>query len=264
MRRGRLDWRSERGSSTALLLVTFMVMIGFLGYAVDLALAEVYREQLRTAAEAAATAGALDADLYMTVQLSRSHSVVDSAEACEPGRVVTVPPTPCPRVNYWKDNGTDTVDLSGWEKDVWTPHTWRKQPLSQVFPAYCNGATPDARWLAEGSTWVSCTQKEIKACQIRPSPTARWDRAAQATFDRNSTRWAGRMTAGITDLRLENPGTSFRVYVTVEGSMPTIFLRSFGIPAHPIVVRGADGTGAVMGEWRRAGTPPQGCPNGRP
>jgi hypothetical protein len=227
---GRLN---QRGSSSIMLLMIWGALVGFLGIAFDLALTYVYRQQIRTAMEAAVTAGAHQGEYYMSVRLIRQKfqwlwtcndvTQPDGTKVCVPYKYLDTP--------------VDANEVvTGPEKTVWAPWRYQKQPLYVAYPQYCQQQQEDG-------TYYFCYKAEVikDSCRVverRPGLAVEADWQA---FNDNKQRWASQLqNVQIDPPQLTANGLHFEVTMAVQAEMPTMFLRMIGFPTLPIRVQAAD------------------------
>lgn len=256
---------SERGSSSAILLIAWLVLIGFLGYCFDLALAYVYREQLQTALEAAVTAGAMQAEYRLTVRLERR---LWRAEA----NCITIPVPNGESVRYepfcetpsWVTLDHAPAYASGWEETVWWLHQWAPQgqapqPLWEAFPDDC-GRRPSGEPQAAGEVAVVCVAAVVAACGIYERAPGAAEAAAWRAYAWNRARWGGVLLDRPGRPAILAEGDRFAVGMTAEAEMETRFLRLFGFERLRIAPRSLDGDLFTARLVRGAEVPP-GCPH---
>ncbi|HWI61508.1 MAG TPA: Tad domain-containing protein [Symbiobacteriaceae bacterium] len=247
-----IDWRSQRGSSMMMLLMIWAILVGFLGVAFDLAMSYVYRQQVRTAMEAAVTAGAIQGEYEMQVRLYRRHyqwihgctpyKNPDGTSGCAPWKQLTV-------------TGTDAVDTyPGRESVVWAPYRYRKTPtaLSNLHPGLCDAVKDD-------DSYKYCERAEVvkSSCRVVETSSGAAVAAAQEAFRANKQRWEGKLqNVKGGQPRLAADKLKFEVTMDITAEMPTMFLRMIGIPTIPIRVQGAELSGSHGAEIVRLGDDP--------
>jgi hypothetical protein len=258
----------QQGSvSSGLLLVSWLALMGFLGLGFDYALAMVYREQLRTAVEAAVTAGAMKARYYLTVQLHRERwrAVRDCEEVTdEEGETFIVCDPP-----RWEKEEAGSVRVGPrFEDEIWWPHQkWPgrdspPQPLWGVFPQECHPPRPPA---AEGDWRWHCLYAAVQPgdCLVMEwEPNAAVD-AARTAYRMNQVRWQGAMadTPGdpVVTGRWMQPVEKFEVTMTARATLRTRFMRYLGFVELPIVADTASGE-PIKARLVRKGAIPPNCP----
>lgn len=238
--------REERGANSILLLAAWGVVMAFLVMACDFVLAYIYQHQVRTAVEAAVTAGSKQAEYQMQVRLKRTMYQWEEQTKCDNGQCRTVKAG-------WKKTPADVTVGPGWEKDIWAPYRYRRQPLWQAYPEQCD------RSLKKPVSYI-CQKAEVVAdsCIAAERHPGAATQAAWAAYRANTGRWENQLE----QVRVTQPpeaqaeGTAFGVTMAVEAEMPTMFLRLFGVDHLPIRVRSADLTENLGAELVRLGENP--------
>ncbi|MBP2019175.1 hypothetical protein J2Z79_002592 [Symbiobacterium terraclitae] len=228
MRPGRT---AERGSTSALFIFIWSVALIAVGIALDVGRVFVLREQLRTAEEAAALAGVLQARYVVEARFRREENrPIPVCAELEP----TEPPE-CHLVDHWV--AIEPVIIRGPEAEVW-PEAHR------LWAAQCNRYN------------VRCSRQYFAAeCWIEPrSDWAAVRSAALSAFQANA-RWGGQArTAGPVAVEVETGGGSkprqLRVSVTAVLEMETLLLPILGVDSLMVTTPG-EPTAAelVRREW---------------
>lgn len=238
--------RNQKGASSILMLAVWGAIMAFLAVSFDFVLAYVYQHQMRTAVEAAVTAGTRQAEYRMKVLLKRKqYEWVEKQECGDQG---------CRTVQAgWRVTQADIVLGPDWEERVWAPYRYRRQPLWQAYPEYC-----DRKLKKPGAVICQKAEVVVGSCTAAERTPGAATRAAWEAYRANTGRWESQLE----QVRVTEPptvhadGTSFSVTMGVEAEMPTTFLRLFGVDSFPIRVRSTDLTGNVGAELVRLGENP--------
>lgn len=222
---------SERGSTSALFIFFWSVALIALGIALDVGRVFVLREQLRTAEEAAALAGVLQARYVVEARFRREEN--RPILVCSEPQPDELPD--CHLVDNWV--AIEPATIRGPEAEVW----------------------PDAHrlWAAQCNRYnVRCSRQYLAAeCWIEPrTDWAALRAAALSTFQANA-RWGGQArTAGPVSVEVETSGGSkprqLRVGVTAVLEMETLLLPILGVDALSVATPGEPTTAElVRREW---------------
>lgn len=266
---------NQRGSSSAMLLVSWLALTGFLGFCFDMALVHVYGEQLRTALEAAATAGAMQSRYYLTIRLTRERYRSVLEEDCYPvygpdgnpvldgnGRQVEA----CDHWYEWRINSGPDEHVSDWEEKVWWSHAWAPhgqmpQQLYEAFPGQCSRQPVG---LPSGSGIVKdvCKQADVVAgsCALREFPHGTAAAKAWAAYHENSARWAGAMEDLPQYPVILEEGSGFVLGIRATAQVRTRFVRMLGFETLPVEPRALDGSPFIRARPIRNTVPPT-CPD---
>jgi|GEM_PF-3832082 len=235
-------FRGERGGSSVLLLAAWGLIMAFLVIAVDFVLAYIYQHQMRTAVEAAVTAGSRQAAYQMQVELKRTmYQWVEQRDGS--GRVVQ---------SGWQKIPADVVVGPGWEEEIWAPYKYRGLPLWEAYPSQCDRSP-------QKPVSYICEKAEVVpgSCIAAERHPGAAQQAAWATYQANTARWGDTLEVRVIEPpAVHTDGTSFTVTMAVEAEMPTMFLRLFGMDTFPIRVRSADLGSALGAELVRLGESP--------
>ncbi len=226
----------ERGSTSALFIFIWSVALLAIGFALDIGRVFVFREQLRTAEEAAALAGVQQARYMVEARFRREEN--RPYLRCEeiPGALPGEEPTlECDLVDNWVEVAPAVI--LGPEAEVW-PDAHR------LWADQCIGYN------------VRCARQYHAAeCWIEPrSGWATVRAAAQEAFQMNA-RWGGQArTAGPVAVEIETDGSSkprqLRVSVTAVLEMDTLLLPLVGVDALTVATPGDRTTAElVRREW---------------
>ena len=202
--------KSERGSTSALFIFIWSVALVAVGIALDVGRVFVLREQLRTAEEAAALAGVLQARYMVEARFRREENrPVPVCEEPEPGELPN-----CHLVDNWV--AIDPAIIRGPEAEVW----------------------PDAHrlWTAQCSRYnVRCSRQYAAAeCWIEPRTDWAALRATALNTFQSNARWGSQArTLGPVDVEVETGGGSkprqLRVAVSATLEMETLLLPILGV-----------------------------------
>ncbi len=236
-----MHWSDERGSTSLMaLLAVATIAIGFLAFSVDLAMWYVYRQQVRTALDAAVTAGAMQGRYELTVaavgkQQSKRNVCVGPGGSCSQ------------QAQVWQYGPTTTVPLAtGLEKSVWAPYKYGAQKLWETFPGQCVSPSQEGFF---------CQELTVVSCRVTDPGTA--VQAAREAYEANQSRWAGRLVkvqeVGPTVVAGQANRLDFRVEMSVSAEMPTRFMKMFGFSTVPFRVA------TESGRLHRLSAPPPGC-----
>lgn len=201
--------RDQHGSSSVIFLLSWSMILLTVAFAADFGRIFFLREQLRTAKDAAALAGALQLDYKVRLVFAREKKV--SEFVCTPEQVQEIldeegSPDVC-----WVEKWVQAPDLvfEGWEDEAWPE-------VGSSWPQLCNGL--DYR----------CTPayKGPPMCWIEPEDS--WDAAAaiaRSAFERNQV-WGDQATvrglhvAGFKANFVNGDPSKPRTYeVTVDGQL---------------------------------------------
>jgi len=222
---------AERGSTAALFIFLWSVSLIALGIALDVGRVFVLREQLRTAEEAAALAGVLQARYMVEARFAREENrPFPVCTEPEPGQLPD-----CHLVDNWV--AVDPAVVSGPEAEVW----------------------PDAHrlWAAQCNRYNVRCSRQYSAAECWIEPRADWAAlraAAVSAFEANA-RWGGQArTAGPVSVNVETGGGSkprqLRVGVTAVLEMDTLLLPILGVDVLSVTTPGDPTTAElVRREW---------------
>jgi hypothetical protein len=208
-------YKSEQGSSTVMLVGVWMVIMGMLAMTFDFAMYYVHRQQLQTAAEAAAAAGAMQVRYKMTLRIQRRERYL--AQVC----MVPVPNQPCHTFeDFWTWSNISDYKPTGWEQDVWTPISWGKnrKELWEHFPLNCDPSSFT-------SSYVDCYSKAVAQCWLAPYGDI--DGAMKQAYETNLPDVLRPNTSRLFTHRFESGQKEFFTKAEIESHMPTMFLKLF-------------------------------------
>lgn len=196
--------RRQRGSTLVVTVVSWSMFIICLGIAVDLGRLFVFREQLRTAADAAALAGAMQVTRMVRVYMPRD--VWEQKTCPDPAGVL-------PEVDCSGFVPASPVDVDGPEVPLWSQHTYQSQ---------CN-------W-----PYVCDYSVRVVSCWLEPKGND-WSRpgtVAQQVFDRNAVWGSEARKRAPVSVRYTTDSTYRDFTVDVEASLvfDTLLMGGFGIP----------------------------------
>ncbi|MEW8978478.1 MAG: Tad domain-containing protein [Symbiobacterium sp.] len=222
--------RDARGSTSALFIFVWSVALVALGIALDVGRVFVLREQLRTAEEAAALAGVLQARFMVEARFPREEN--RPVPVCVPGPDGL---PECRLVDNWVP--IEPAVISGPEAEVWPDahRLWADQcvrPGVRCDRRYKSGTC----WIAPRSDWAA-----VRA-------------AARDAFEANA-RWNGQARlAGPVTVEIETDASSrprqLRVGVTAALEMDTLLLPILGVDALTVKTPGEPTTAElVRREW---------------
>lgn len=200
-----MNWRSQRGSSSAVFVLLWAVIVICLAMATDLGRIYVVREQLRTAQDAAALAGALQVRYMVEFRFTREVRVVTPCDLTKlkEGEV-------CHDVVEWF-SASDLV-LSGPESEIYVN-------LAKLKAPHCRG---DYRCSA---------QPAVARCWIEPKngwPAV--EALARSTFQQNAQWGAGTAVKSLAvDVRQTTVPKDFAVHVIGKLETGTPMLAVLGV-----------------------------------
>lgn len=200
-----MSWRSQRGSSSAVFVLLWGLIVICLAMATDLGRIYVVREQLRTAQDAAALAGALQVRYMVEFRFTRKVRVVIPCD-------LTKLPEGSPCVDTVRWVSTKDLVLSGPESEIYVNLAKLKAPS-------CSG---DYR----------CSAQPIVArCWVEPKNG--WPAVADVarkTFQQNAQWGAGTGVKSLAvDVRQTTVPKDFAVHVTGKLEMGTPMLAVLGM-----------------------------------
>lgn len=223
-------WREQRGSTSIMLISVWMLMTIFLGFIFDLGLAMVVRQQMRTALESAAHAGAQQADLWLTVRLPGTEYRWEQRQDCTWNEQLRK--QICTPQGQWLAEARTVTAGSGWHDQIWFPG---REPW-QVYPQCSHPA------ITPPGVYFVCDRPVATDCMLRDRYGAL--PAARRMYQEERRRWAGRVAqesySERTQYREGNP-LRFGVDVSAAVELPTMFLKLFGLSHWPVRVRGVAG-----------------------
>lgn len=204
-----MDWRAQRGSSTPLFLAAWAAALLFLAFAVDFGRFFLVREQLRTAEDAAALAGALQMEYRIRLEWRRVsvrwETVCEASSGTERECRTVEQRSPMP-----------PLVIAGPEAEVW-PGLRRRLAEVCASPA------------------VECQDLISQKCWLAPRGSMEQVRSrAREAFMQN--QWWGHQARldGPVEVMLPNEGVAepqeFPVEVRARLRMKTLLLAAVGIP----------------------------------
>lgn len=218
-----MRWRDQRGSTTAAFVLAWSVIMLSVAFAADFGRIFVIREQLRTAEDAAALAGALQLDYKVRFVFAREREV--STWVCEEDALPDTEAAPPTLEDCWLRWWAPMADVSveGWEFKVWPDQ------LRATWQGLCTGE-------------FRCTPaEEPPTCWIEPieSPAV-VEGVARSVFKLNET-WGKQATVrsvkvGTAKSHFVGPARPRTYVVLVEGEleMKTYLLAALGLDKVPV------------------------------
>lgn len=212
-----MTWRDQRGSTSIVFVLAWSVILLSVAFAADFARIFVFREQLRTAEDAAALAGALQLDYKVRLVFSREKQF--EQVICE-DEVPEEDTTSC-TIEWWEPAADVTVE--DWEFAVATEKLW------SIWSEQCMGE------------FRCAPEKEVFRCWIEPfEGLAALENTARSLFQLNQT-WGEQATVRSLDVKVMRSDAvaagryrTYQVLVDGELEMKTYLLAVFGIDKLPV------------------------------
>lgn len=214
-------WLEERGSTSALLLSVWSVALIAIALAIDLGRLFVIREQLRTAEEAAALAGVLQAQYMVEARFPRRQN--QPYQVCEPIGPEGIE-VKCHLVDNWVPIAPAVI--AGPESEVWPE-------AHKVWAQQCYGYD------------IRCDrQYEASACWIAPRKSWAEVRSAALEAFALNERWGDQASlAGAVDVAVETGNKvrprQLKVGVTATLEMKTLLFHILGVDSIPVSTQGS-------------------------
>jgi hypothetical protein len=217
-----MRWRDQRGSSSLIFVLAWSIILLSVAFAADFGRVFFLREQLRTAEDAAALAGALQLDFKVRMVFAREER--KSRFICDlKGEAPPAAMEDC--WVYWWEAAPDLV-FEGWENEAWSE-------LRETWSLVCTGV----------QYRCNPAYKEPPRCWVEPIESQEQVVArAKSVFGLNAV-WGSQATlrkVGVSTARSKfvdgdpKKPRRYEVAVDAELEMKTYLLAAFGVETIPV------------------------------